>query len=1078
MSLKKMFAAVSGVILAAQTLLPVNVLGATVFGEEMEDAYAYAYSAGVTTQYPIENANMFGAMTRAEMAKMLGAWAESVLGITPDTSKSCTFTDTASVKGDLADWIVKSCQMGLMGVGISAFRPFDTVSRAEFGTVLSRAIRGDENDGGTPYYLAHLNALKNAGIMTKIDDAENTKEVRGYVMIMLQRAESNEDVIAGGLSQCKDPLVALACALETSECPAICKEHADEIDTTVVKAGDLKVSVADYSSQIKSAPMKGTVVFNSVALKASEAITINSIVLERVGLSSRADISGVRFEKDGEAISSKGKVSSDGKVTVNFTRGFTVKSNEVLDLVVELNGAAAGSQVAFKLVDASSTAKNVSVEGETTTYQTVNYTVAVAKFTAVNGDDATYKLGSQKTYTFGEFKIENVYDTTGKEDKEIVIRSVVLNNASGFDLEGLLSNVQVYRDGKVVSKHVTLDGKTMVIALDDDEIAGGRTATYTIMGEIDSLERIPSYVNLELKKTSDLVAEEKATKFRTTNDAVAGAKSSVYAIEGGKIRFVNDNSFATSIDAGTGSNDVVVAQGVLEVAEPVLLKDLTISVPAGATLIKNMSIEVAGSRYGLDESTPGIWTIDEIAVSRDASVRVLVDLETNAAGNAITFSNITAGSFASNVEFLNNGEVLAPGQAIAGVIKLARINVKTPTFSLTETSNLSAQKVVVGDAATRVVFEGDLVAKKGDVAGRSIVIAANGNTLNANTKLALTVYINGKSYSCGTEGLGNAFTSCKVNQGLGTIGETPTKVKVEAYLDATNGAAAGKIALDIYADGKLDGNDTKSNTVTTVDLQVSPAASINVSNAGSANTIAIAGSNKTLATFSINVTNGFAELSGLVLSGAFSGSTSHKLFIDGDDVQAIATITPTTGNKLTFTGFNFYAAEGKHTVEIKASIPTDAPTGTAITIDSYDIDGSATKTGALSLKYFFVKVIPTITVKSVNSDKNEMIIQISNGYDTPITLDSIVATNVAGASIAGNVVTITEGTKQTGTFSAITLAKGDDPVELKLNVNASKTMTLDGLNYSIDDEDGTFTYAIDSTYADPIKWGDFRLAGK
>ena len=55
MSLKKMFAAVSGVILAAQTLLPVNVLGETVFGEEMEDAYAYAYSAGVTTQYPIEN---------------------------------------------------------------------------------------------------------------------------------------------------------------------------------------------------------------------------------------------------------------------------------------------------------------------------------------------------------------------------------------------------------------------------------------------------------------------------------------------------------------------------------------------------------------------------------------------------------------------------------------------------------------------------------------------------------------------------------------------------------------------------------------------------------------------------------------------------------------------------------------------------------------------------------------------------------------------------------------------------------------------------------------------------------------
>jgi hypothetical protein len=136
-------------------------------------------------------------------------------------------------------------------------------------------------------------------------------------------------------------MVMLMCAVnpDSSECPAACKDGGDNkpVDTgDTVKSGDLDVSVSDYSSSIKTAPMAGTVVFNAINFKASEAVTINSIVLERAGLSSRADINGVWFEKDGKAVSSVGKVASDGKVTVNFTRGFTVKSNETLDLVVEL----------------------------------------------------------------------------------------------------------------------------------------------------------------------------------------------------------------------------------------------------------------------------------------------------------------------------------------------------------------------------------------------------------------------------------------------------------------------------------------------------------------------------------------------------------------------------------------------------------------------------------------------------------------------------------------------------------------------------------------------------------------------
>jgi hypothetical protein len=165
---------------------------------------------------------MYGAITRAEMAKMLSVYAKEVLGKTPDTSKACTFSDIDSVKGDLHDFIIESCQLGIMGQGITAFRPYATITRAEFGTALSRVLYGDVNNGGTPFYAKHLDALKADGIMTQIDNPENRDEIRGYVMLMLMRSEKTSGI------DCDDPVVKLACSMETDECPAACKEGSEK----------------------------------------------------------------------------------------------------------------------------------------------------------------------------------------------------------------------------------------------------------------------------------------------------------------------------------------------------------------------------------------------------------------------------------------------------------------------------------------------------------------------------------------------------------------------------------------------------------------------------------------------------------------------------------------------------------------------------------------------------------------------------------------------------------------------------------------------------------------------------------
>lgn len=91
---KKLFASVTAVLMLA-TAFPTTVLGST-YASELEDAYNYSYEMGVTTMDSIDDANMYGSLTRIALAKMIAYWAQDVLGLTPDTSKDCEFADVSA----------------------------------------------------------------------------------------------------------------------------------------------------------------------------------------------------------------------------------------------------------------------------------------------------------------------------------------------------------------------------------------------------------------------------------------------------------------------------------------------------------------------------------------------------------------------------------------------------------------------------------------------------------------------------------------------------------------------------------------------------------------------------------------------------------------------------------------------------------------------------------------------------------------------------------------------------------------------------------------------------------------------
>jgi hypothetical protein len=130
------------------------------YGEELVFAYLYALEKKITTITDIDKVNLYGKLTRAQAAKMLSTFAINPLNKKPDTSKQCDYPDIQGY-GDLTQRMITSCQLGIMGVNVKYFNPNGEMTRAEFGTVLSRILRGNTyNKEGINYYEAHLQQLQ------------------------------------------------------------------------------------------------------------------------------------------------------------------------------------------------------------------------------------------------------------------------------------------------------------------------------------------------------------------------------------------------------------------------------------------------------------------------------------------------------------------------------------------------------------------------------------------------------------------------------------------------------------------------------------------------------------------------------------------------------------------------------------------------------------------------------------------------------------------------------------------------------------------------------------------------------
>ena len=161
--------------------------------QEQKEAYERAYSKWITTQ-PFEKANLNWYITRQQLAKMLVRFYEARRWeiVYVSDPNACPFTDKASITEDLKPYVHAACELWYMGVWIKKFNPTWKVTRAQFGTTLSRVMFWWHFDGWTPYYQKHLEWLKNKWIMDNISNP-NTNEKRGDIMVILKKANDELD---------------------------------------------------------------------------------------------------------------------------------------------------------------------------------------------------------------------------------------------------------------------------------------------------------------------------------------------------------------------------------------------------------------------------------------------------------------------------------------------------------------------------------------------------------------------------------------------------------------------------------------------------------------------------------------------------------------------------------------------------------------------------------------------------------------------------------------------------------------------------------------------------------------------
>jgi len=289
------------------------------------------------------------------------------------------------------------------------------------------------------------------------------------------------------------------------ECPAACREDAEDKTDEKVKSGDLVITAK--ATEGRKVVVPGVSDTDTITFKSSEEVEITKVTLERYGYSDANLVDEVRLEDQDGNVIADGKSLSKDKATLTIKKDYRATDGTLnATIVVSTTGTTAGGTIGFKVVDVESSAKNLNLEDYTPyTYDTVTYSGAVVTVD-IKGTKKDYNYEEGESYEIARLKV--------KAGSSIIsVRGFTLTNGGNLDMDKFLKKLTVKVDGSEVDgvKYSVNKDDELVISFDELTIDMNKSKLFVISASLEDFEDYGDNVAYYLASQSNINAIEKKT---------------------------------------------------------------------------------------------------------------------------------------------------------------------------------------------------------------------------------------------------------------------------------------------------------------------------------------------------------------------------------------------------------------------------------------------------------------------------------------------------------------------------------------------------------------------------------------
>ncbi len=555
--LKKLIAGATSVALVASQTLIGFAYGAA-YPQVVQDAFNWAKQNGMTKANSIDEFEPYAQLSRGTAAKLFAIFGKDVLGLQPDVTRSCNFSD---IDGKwYAKYAVEACQLGLMKGDNGKFYGDRKLFKSEAVVVLARALAGKTLEWNEAITYAQEKGITHETDVTKLyrpvlkwelvimekrvadqkqatqqtqeqnqqeenaDKQEENADIGNLLNNLLnegqeeqQEKQSNEQTTSEENQQEQQTEEQGQTEEQSQEEEQGQTEEQEEQQT--VEGNVLEVALDPDTPRESYVPGTGShiKVMKLDLTAGSEDVEVKAITVKLDGMVSREHITNVYIEdENGKVLTNQREFNTDYEARLVFDGDYVVPANTVKKVYVVMDVKNSVNEIIkFVIPSADYVDASTEVKGdfpiESAPIHTTSYSSEVLTFDAERSNAVTDPKNADETLYVGDKnkRIMKFELTAGDENKrDIILKSIRLRGVQS--IEDKIDNIKLVVGGQNIAKDVIVDGKYVTIIVDDFVIPYGNTKTFYVYADVVGGEK-NDIVQLYLDEDTDISALEDET---------------------------------------------------------------------------------------------------------------------------------------------------------------------------------------------------------------------------------------------------------------------------------------------------------------------------------------------------------------------------------------------------------------------------------------------------------------------------------------------------------------------------------------------------------------------------------------